>query len=79
MADAAEEHDGKVGIGVSTNTSVWFADDIDALAEVEQKQKALEKGFDKTYTRLKKEISTEKSKILINSFINIQREVKIKR
>ena len=45
MADAAKEHDGKVGIGVSTITSMWFADDIDALAEVEQKQKALEEGF----------------------------------
>ena len=36
MFDALEEHDGKVSIGGRNITNVWFADDIDALAEEEQ-------------------------------------------
>ena len=37
MADALEEHDGKVSIGGRNITNLRFADDIDALAEEEQK------------------------------------------
>ena len=39
MLDALEEHDGKVSIGGRNITNLRFADDIDALAEEEQKQK----------------------------------------
>ena len=36
MIDALEEHDRKVSIGGRNITSLWFADNIDALAEEEQ-------------------------------------------
>ena len=35
MSDALEEHDGKVSIGGKNITNLWFADDIDAVAEEE--------------------------------------------
>ena len=35
MAGVVEEHDGKVSIGVSTIISARFANDIDALVDVE--------------------------------------------
>ena len=37
MSDALEKHDGKVSIGGRNITNLRFADDIDALAEEEQK------------------------------------------
>ena len=40
MSDALEERDGKVSINGGTNTNLWFADDIDALAEEEQELEA---------------------------------------
>ena len=41
MSDILEEHDGKVSIGGRNITNLWFADDIDALAEEEQELEAL--------------------------------------
>ena len=35
MSDTLEEHDGKVSIGSRNITNLWFADEIDALAEEE--------------------------------------------
>ena len=61
MTDAVEEHDGKVSIGGRNITNLRFADDIDALAEKEQKLEALVKSLDKTCTRYKMEISAEKT------------------
>ena len=44
MSDAMEEHDGKVrGRNI---TSLWFADDTDALAEEEQELEALAENLD---------------------------------
>ena len=51
MADALEEHEGKVSIGGRTITSLRFADDIDAPAEEEQELEALFESLDKTCTR----------------------------
>ena len=62
MSDALEEHDGKVSIGGRNITNLWFADDIDALAEEEQELEALVESLDKTCTRYKMEISAEKTK-----------------
>ena len=45
-------------------THLRFADDIDALAEEEQELEALVESLDKTCTRYKKEISTEKTKLM---------------
>ena len=40
MSDALEEHVGKVSIGGRNFTNLWFADDIDPLAEEEQELEA---------------------------------------
>ena len=61
MSDALEEHDGKVSIGGKNFTNLWFTDGIDALAEEEQELEALVENLDKTCTRYKMEISTEKT------------------
>ena len=74
MSDALEEHDGKVSIGGRNIANLRFADDIDALAEGEQELESL----DKSCTRYKMEISTEKTKRMTNSANGIQREIKVK-
>ena len=74
MSDALEEHDGKVSIGGRNITNLWFADDIDALAEEEQELEALVESLDKTCTRYKMEISAEKTKLMTNSTSGIQRD-----
>ena len=61
MTDALEEHDGKASIGGRNITNSRFADDIDALAEKEQKLEALVKSLDKICTMYKMEISAEKT------------------
>ena len=78
MSDALEEHDGKVSIGGRNITNLQFADDTDALAEEEQELEALVESVDKTCTRYKMEISAEKTKLMTNSAIGIQREVMVK-
>ena len=79
MSDALEEHDRKVSIGGRNITNLWFADDIDALAEEEQEQlEALVENLDITCTRYKMEISTEKTKLMTSSANGIQREIKVK-
>ena len=78
MSDALEEHDGKVSIGGRYITNLRFADDIDAVAEEEQELEALVESLDKTCTRYKMEISTEKTKLMTNSANGIQREIKVK-
>ena len=78
MSDALEKHDGKVSIGGRNITNLRFADDIDALAEEEQKLEALVESLDKTCTRYKREISAEKTKLMTNSANGIQREIKVK-
>ena len=74
MSDALEEHDGMVSIGGRNITNLRFADELDALAEEEQELKALVESLDKTCTKYKLEISTEKTKLMTNSAIGIQRE-----
>ena len=78
MSDALEEHDGKVSLGGRNITNLRFADDIDALAEEEQELEALVESLGKTCTRYKREISVEKTKLMINSANGIQREIKVK-
>ena len=60
MSDALEEHNGKVSIGGRNITTLWFADDIDALAEEEQELAALIESLVKTGTKCKIEIRVEK-------------------
>ena len=78
MSDALEEHDGKVSIGGRNITNLRFAADIDVLAEEQQGLEALVESLDKTCTRYKMEISTEKTKLMTNSANGIQREIKVK-
>ena len=59
--------DGKVSIGGRNITNLWFADDIDALAEEEQELEALVESIDKICARYKMEISAEKTKLMTNS------------
>ena len=73
MSDALEQHDGKVSIGGRNTTNLRFADDIDVLAEEEQELEALQEMFDKTCTRYKMGISSEKAKLMTNS-ANASRE-----
>ena len=75
MSDALEEHDGKDRILGSKNiTDLWFANNIDALAEEEQEPEALVESVYKTCTRYKMETSAEKTKLMTNSANDIQRE-----
>ena len=74
MSDALEEHDGKVSIGGRNITNLRFADDIDALAEEEQKLEDLVESLDKSCTRYKMQISAEKIKLMTNSATGIQRD-----
>ena len=78
MFDALEEHDGNVSIDGRNISNLWFADDIDALAEEEQELEALVESLDKTCTRYTMEISAEKTKLMTNSANCIQREIKEK-
>ena len=79
MADALEEHDGKVSIGGSTVTILRFADDTDALAEERHALEALAESLDKTCTRYKMEMSAEKTKLMTHSANGIQMEIQVKR
>ena len=67
MFDALEKYDGKVSIGDRNITNLRFPDDIDAVAEEEQKKEALVQSLDKTCTRYKMEISAKKTKLMTNS------------
>ena len=78
MSDALEEHDGKVSTGGRNITNLTLADDIDALTEEEQELETLEERLDKTCARYMMEISAEKTKLMTNSAIGIQREIKVK-
>ena len=78
MSNALEDHVWKVSEGGRNITNLRFADDIDALAEEEQKLEALVESLDKTCTRYKMEISAEKTKLMTNSANGIKREIKVK-
>ena len=66
MSKALQEYDGKVSISGKTITYLWFADDIDALAEKEQELQVLIESRDKTCTWYKIEISAEIAKLMTN-------------
>ena len=78
MSDALKEHDGKISIGGRNSINLRIADDINALAEEEQELETLIESLNKTCTRYKMEISAEKTKLMINRAISIQREIKVK-
>ena len=59
MSYALEEHDVKVSMSSRNIINLQFAEDIDAVAEEEQKQEAQVENLNKTCTRYKMEISAE--------------------
>ena len=81
MCDALEEH-GRMhmgSIGGRNITNLEFANDIDAVAEEEQELEGLVESLDKTCTRYKMEINTEKTRLMTHSANGILREIKVKR
>ena len=76
MSDALEEHGRRVSIGVRNITNLEFANDSDAQAKEEQEFEALVESLDKTCTRYKMEISSEKTRLMTNSANGILREIK---
>ena len=74
MTGALEEHDGKVSIGGRKMNYLRFADDIDALAEEKQKQKALANNLDRTCAMYK----MERTKLMTNSANGTQSKIKVK-
>ena len=72
MPDVLEEHDGKVSKSGRNITNLRLADDIDALAEEEQRLEALAEILDKTGTMYKIDINAEKIKLMTNSAKDIQ-------
>ena len=75
-SDTLEEHNGKINLGGRNITSQPFVDDIDTVAE--QEVESLIESLNKTCTRYKMEVKTEKTKLTINSVNGIQREIKVK-
>ena len=57
---------------------MWFASDIDALAEEEQELEAQVESLNKTCTRYKMEISAEKTKLMTNRASGTQGEIEVK-
>ena len=72
-----EDHEGTVGIGGKTTTSLRFADDIDGLAGEEEELANLVEYLDKASTAYGMEISAEKSKLTTNNTSGINTEIKV--
>ena len=75
ITDALEDHDGTVSTGGRTITNVLFADDIDGLAGEEEDLAKLLERLDKAPTACGIEISTEKTKLMINNTNGINKEI----
>ena len=67
MSNISEEHNGRIRIGSRTITSLWFADDSDALAEKQLELKALVKSRGKTCRRSKMENDLSQNSLHISS------------
>ena len=77
MTDDIEDHEGTVSIGGRTITNLRFADDIDGLAEEEEKLAKLVERLDKASTAKGVEISAEKTKLMTNNTSGIIKEIKV--
>ena len=72
-----EDHEGTVGIGGKTTTSLRFADDIDGLAGEEEELAKLVERLDKASTAYGMEISAEKTKLMTNNTSGTNTEIKV--
>ena len=77
MTDALQDHEGTVSIGGRTITNLRFADDIDGLAGEEKELAKLVECLDKASTDYGMDISTEKTKLMINNTSGINTEIKV--
>ena len=77
MTDALEDHKGTVGIGGRTITNLRFANDIDGFAEEEEELAKLVERLDKAPKAYGMEISAEKTKLVTNDTIGINKEIKV--
>ena len=77
MTDASKDHEGTVGIGGGTITTLRFADDIDGLAGEEEELAKLVERLDKASTACGMEVSAEKTKLMTNNTSGINRETKV--
>ena len=78
MCEALDDHEGSVGIGERLITNFRFEDDIVVNAEVEEEAGVLVDRLDTTTTRYKKEIGSDKTKVMTNNPNGFQREIKLK-
>ena len=75
MTDALEDHEGTVGIGGTTFTSLNFADGIDGLAEEEEELAKFVERPDKASTAYSFEISAEETRLRTNDSSGINTEI----
>ena len=73
MTDALEDHEGTAG---RTITNLCFANDIDGLAGEEEELAKLVERLNKASTAYGMEISTEKTKLMINNISGINTNTK---
>ena len=74
MTDASEDH---VSIGGKTITNLRFADDIDGLEGEEEKLAILVEHLNKASTVYGVEISAEKTKLMTNNTIGINKVINL--
>ena len=77
MCEALDDHKGNVSIGGRLITNFRYADDIVIYAEEEEADVLLDR-LDRTTTRYKMEIGSDKTKVMTNNPSGFQREIKIK-
>ena len=78
MCEALDDHEGSVSIWGRLITNFSFADDIVVNAEEEEEAGVLIDQLDRTTTRYKMEIGSDKTKVMTNNPNGFQREIKIK-
>ena len=78
MCEALVDHEGSVSIGGRLITNFRFADDIVVNAEEEEAGILIDR-LDRTTTRYKMEIGSDKTKVMTNNPNGFQTEIKVKR
>ena len=78
MCEALDDHEGSVSIGGRLITNFHFADDTVVNAEEEEEAGVLIERLDRTTTRYKLEIGSDKTKVMTSKPNGFQREIKIK-
>ena len=77
MADAPEEHEGKVSIGGRVITNLRFADDTDDLAGQEQELVKLINHVEEASTAYGIQISAEKTQLMTDNTNGISNDITI--